>query len=722
MTTALFVNDNMSSTNELVTDSTVDALITAALVGFNAAGISLWDSATTYAALARVFRVGVVWETTAGVASGQPAPDVNNVDWKKIGDNHWLKVYDNEFIYAVGDKVFFDHPTLGATFWELITSLNVAVNDDFASDTVWTKGTGWTIAAGVATKAAGSASDLSQATILTDTVRFKITYTISGYVAGTATVKCGSGAPGAARSANGTFTEELVCSGSTDLILSANSTADYDIDDFTAIPAGIDPDDDEVKWQMMLIDTQITFYNELSGYASGKTVYYGLGTAAQNGVYKSNAAAALGEDPIDTSAKWDRQLMVTIDELTPTTTKGDLLVENATVLARLAVGADGLVLTADAASAEGVKWSAVAGTGDVVGPGSSTDERLVRMDGATGKLIQEATAIKVDDTDNITGVASIETPSIVTASNADMVLTPNGTGVIKMGKNFNTNNLDIISLSSQNVSVKPDTDGEFSVDFTAPTTAGLFRVKTSAVGKRLDIPFQGYNTVTTFPPNVGGVVLNLNNLDSTDGNYNVIQGRNDSSGVTSAIAFVNDSHASTNGSLHLFTNDASLLLAMKLSIEGHVTKPLTSAFNARLNATSVNATGNGTAVTIICGTEIYDQNADYATGTGIFTAPVDGNYNFGGTLTLDDVSNAVTHTSVTFNLVTSNRTYHIYSLSADALEDGNTVRMPWSIIGADMDASDTATINVTVSGATQIVDITGEATNNRTSFHGYLAF
>jgi len=45
-----------------------------------------------------------------------------------------------------------------------------------------------------------------------------------------------------------------------------------------------------------------------------------------------------------------------------TTTKGDLLVRSASALSRLAVGLDGQVLTADAASAGGVKWAAPGGS------------------------------------------------------------------------------------------------------------------------------------------------------------------------------------------------------------------------------------------------------------------------------------------------------------------------------------------------------------------------
>ena len=65
--------------------------------------------------------------------------------------------------------------------------------------------------------------------------------------------------------------------------------------------------------------------------------------------------------------------------LGPLTTKGDLIATTGSALNRLAVGSDGQVLTADAASTNGIKWAAAGGGGVTVQypglkPGSPTDD------------------------------------------------------------------------------------------------------------------------------------------------------------------------------------------------------------------------------------------------------------------------------------------------------------------------------------------------------------
>lgn len=83
----------------------------------------------------------------------------------------------------------------------------LVVNGGFDADTNWTKGTGWTIAAGVANKVAGSGSSLTQTpNILVSGRRYQVTCTVSNYVAGTLSVILGSSSVPLSITANGTYT------------------------------------------------------------------------------------------------------------------------------------------------------------------------------------------------------------------------------------------------------------------------------------------------------------------------------------------------------------------------------------------------------------------------------------------------------------------------------------------------------------------------------------
>lgn len=80
--------------------------------------------------------------------------------------------------------------------------------------------------------------------------------------------------------------------------------------------------------------------------------------------------------------------------------KGDLISATADDSpVRLPVGSDGLFLRADSSQLSGLAWAsaAVTGTGDVIGPASSTDNGVTRFDGITGKLIQDSLVTLSDD-------------------------------------------------------------------------------------------------------------------------------------------------------------------------------------------------------------------------------------------------------------------------------------------------------------------------------------
>ena len=111
---------------------------------------------------------------------------------------------------------------------------------------------------------------------------------------------------------------------------------------------------------------------------------------------------------------------------------GDVLYYNGTDQTRLAVGAAGKVLKVNS-GATAPEWATdTAGTGDVVGPGSATNDALARFDTTTGKLIQNSTATLSDAgtltatafagplTGNIDGIVGGTTPAAVTATQVDI--------------------------------------------------------------------------------------------------------------------------------------------------------------------------------------------------------------------------------------------------------------------------------------------------------------
>lgn len=151
---------------------------------------------------------------------------------------------------------------------------------------------------------------------------------------------------------------------------------------------------------------------------------------------------------------------------------------------------------------------------------------------------------------------------------------------------------------------------------------------------------------------------------------------------------------------------------------GEINYPLQPAFLAIPNATLSDVTGDGTRYVIIFNTEIFDQNSDYNTGTGQFTAPVTGRYQFYGSIAYSDIGAA--HTNGSQIIDTSNREY-LTNLNNPTSMDISGFLAQTLVVLADMDAGDTAELVANVSGSTKTVDIFYiSSTDPRSWFSGSL--
>ena len=152
-----------------------------------------------------------------------------------------------------------------------------------------------------------------------------------------------------------------------------------------------------------------------------------------------------------------------------------------------------------------------------------------------------------------------------------------------------------------------------------------------------------------------------------------------------------------------------------LAITGRYTASAQPLFLATGTSNS-NCTGNGTAVTVGFGTEVYDLASNYD-GTNTFTAPVAGKYLLACEGSFTGVTTAMVTGAIT--IVTSNRSYKrwVHPSNQEAQAGGNTLSLHLSAI-ADMDASDTATVSVSLNEGAQVADIVSTA--EQTWFSGAL--
>ena len=153
-----------------------------------------------------------------------------------------------------------------------------------------------------------------------------------------------------------------------------------------------------------------------------------------------------------------------------------------------------------------------------------------------------------------------------------------------------------------------------------------------------------------------------------------------------------------------------------------VTKPNAPAFSARLTTDLTNVTGDGTIYTVVFPTTIFDRDSNFNTGTGVFTAPVTGLYQFNFYCTLTGMTSS--HTRAYVQIVTTARAY-VLQIGSPYAEQTSAGFVGYTLTAlADMTANDTAKAVIEVLGGAKVVSLNSNAgtgaSNPTCHFSGFL--
>jgi hypothetical protein len=188
--------------------------------------------------------------------------------------------------------------------------------------------------------------------------------------------------------------------------------------------------------------------------------------------------------------------------------------------------------------------------------------------------------------------------------------------------------------------------------------------------------FQGANTGSA---STDGLVIGLSSSDDTNDD--------------SALIGLKES-----GSMSFQTNNTNHLI---IDGNGHVTQPKQPAFLVSPSTEQNNLTHDQT---LTFDTEIYDQNADFASNT--FTAPVTGRYLMCVAIEIDSVDTAADFVRV--EMATSNRNYSNSLVDPGGLGSNDHMSFDYSII-VDMDANDTCFLRYGQSQGSNTADLSSRS-------------
>ena len=350
----------------------------------------------------------------------------------------------------------------------------------------------------------------------------------------------------------------------------------------------------------------------------------------------------------------------------------------------------------------------------------------------TVNFTDSALDVLTDTTPQLGGNLDVNGNSIVSTSNANITLAPDGTGDVVLSA-------DTVKIGDANANATITTDGtgDLILNTNSGSSSGSITIADGADANITIAPNgtgdilldadtvrvgdSGANATIT-SNGAGDLILNTNS-GTTSGSITIADGANGNitiAGNGTAQIVVNAGAVGTptiapTGDLNtgIFFPSADTIAfteggteAMRINSDGSVTKPAHPAFRAKITSTVNDVTGDITRYNMNANiwSEIYDQGGNFSPTTGTFTAPVTGKYTFTIMLTLSGITSG-THTVGILDLIASNRTT-TFTFNPSALRDSSLGGCSLCLTtNVDMDTSDTLLASFFVAGGTKTVDV-----------------